>query len=328
MKQLIVFLTCLYLLSGCRKGKTEIFENLRLRYKGADMPVWVRGNGSSDRIVLFLHGGPGECAMCLRKYFMSAENQLIMAYWDQRMSGSSGGMADPSQLNYPQFADDLKQLVLLLKKLFPDKKIFLLGHSFGVEMGWQFLTTENNQSLVDGFIVTNGTYSTYDWLVNLRQWIIEKSIEKNDEKAFEYMNKINLTKENMASTVKWGDWYEIIFRLGGNPIWPSDDQGYNSNLWFFSPHSRFSQMVNTSSYGGYYTNEIFKFDRKDLLKNIAVPITIFWGEKDGIMPLSMANNTSDLLMNKPKPILFKDSWHSPFHTENNLFTEELIKATK
>lgn len=328
MKQLIVLLSCLYLLSGCRKGESEISENLRLRYKGADMPVWVRGNASSDKIVLFLHGGPGECAMCLRTYFRGAENHLIMAYWDQRMSGSSGGQADPSQLTYPQFAEDLKQLVLLLKKLYPGKKLFLLGHSFGVEMGWQFLTTENNQSLVDGFIVTNGTYSTYEWLVSLRHWILEKSLEKNDEKALEYMNNIHLTKENMASSVKWGDWYAILFRLGGNPVWPSDDPGYTCNLWFFSPHSRFSQMVNTSSYAGYYTSEIFGYDRKDLLKNITVPITIFWGEKDGIMPLDVAYKTSELLPNQPKPILFKESWHSPFHTENTRFTEELIRATQ
>jgi len=330
MKQLLLLITCLLTLfiGSCSKDQYEISDNLRLRYKDADMPIWVRGNAGSDRLVLFLHGGPGGCAMCLRTFFESAEEQLIMAYWDQRIAGSSGGTSHPDQLTYLQFADDLKQVILLLKKRYPNKRLYLLGHSFGVEMAWQFLTSGNNQNLVDGFIAMDGTYSTYEWLITSQKWIMNEALIQGDEEAYNYMNNLSLTQSNMSDLVDWGKWYEFIFRLGGNPVWPTDDAEYNLKLWFFSPHSAFSNSLNSSLYDNYYDKEIFTFDRKSLLSNINIPITIFWGEKDGIMPIEHAYQTSALLPGNPTPIIFKNSWHSPFHTENDLFTQELIKATQ
>ncbi|MFN4235616.1 MAG: alpha/beta fold hydrolase [Bacteroidia bacterium] len=328
MKKILLLFTCLCFFVGCTKDDFEISDNLRLRYKNADMPIWIRGNSNADRIVLFLHGGPGGCAMCLRTYFQSVEKHLIVAYWDQRLAGSSGGKSHPNQLTYLQFADDLKQVVLLIKKQYPNKRLYLLGHSFGVEMAWQFLTTDNNQALVDGFIVMDGTYSTYEWLIASQKWIKNEAMIQGDKEAYDYMNNLNLTNNNMSDLVDWAVWYKYIFRLGGNPVWPSDDSGYNLKLWFFSPHSTFSNSLNSSSYDNYYDKEIFTFDRKNLLTNINIPVTIFWGEKDGIMPVEHAYQTSDLLLEKPTPIIFKNSWHSPFHTENEKFTQELIKATQ
>lgn len=313
---------------GCNKDEDELTHNLRLRYKGADMPIWVRGNAASDRMVLFLHGGPGGCSMCLRRYFSEVEKQLTMVYWDQRMAGSSGGSGEPTQLNYPQFADDLKQVVLLLKQQYPNKRLFLLGHSFGVEMAWQFLTTDNNQNLVNGFIAMDGTYSTYEWLLSVQDWVKENALIKGDKEAYDYMNSITLTKENMSEVVEWDEWYERMFRLEANPVWPSDDEGYTFELWFKSPHSQFSQNLNSTLYNQYYEKEIFTFDRKDLLNTVTIPITIFWGEKDGIMPLSHAYQTSALLPSNPIPVVFKNSWHSPFQTDQDLFIQELLNATQ
>lgn len=329
MKQVLTTLILLVIiLSGCDKNEKKLSHNLRLRYKGADMPLWIRGNNSSDRIVLFLHGGPGGCSMCLRRYFLEAEEQLVMAYWDQRMAGSSNGSGETSQLNYVQFADDLKQVVLLLKQQYPSKRLFLLGHSFGVEMAWQFLTTDNNQSLVSGFIAMDGTYSTYEWLLSVQNWAKDRALVKGDQEAYNYMNNISLTKQNISEVVKWEEWYEKMFRLDANPIWPSDDKGYTSELWFKSPHSQFSQNLNSTLYEDYYKKEIFTFDRKDLLRSVTIPVFIFWGEKDGIMPVSHAYETSSLLPGNPSPILFKNSWHSPFQTDQDLFTQELLKATR
>jgi pimeloyl-ACP methyl ester carboxylesterase len=250
-----------------------------------------------------------------------------MAYWDQRLAGSSGGTADLDQLTYAQFADDLRQVVLLLRKQYPDKKIYLLGHSFGVEMAWQFLTTGDNQNLVDGFIAMDGTYSTFEWLLDLQQWIADRALETGDQEAYDYISNIVLTRENMQQTVEWGEWYQRIFRLDGNPVWPSDDPGYDANLWFASPHSRFSEMLNSGSYDNYYNEEIFRFDCKSKLAQVTIPVHIFWGVKDGIMPLSHAYRTAALLPGTPEPVLFQNSWHSPFHTETERFVEELVRAT-
>ncbi|WP_035361959.1 hypothetical protein [Dyadobacter alkalitolerans] len=71
---------------------------LFLRHKGANMPIWVKGNSQPNKIVLFVHGGPGDCAMCYRYYLKDLENDVMMAYWDQRVAGASSGKVDTATL--------------------------------------------------------------------------------------------------------------------------------------------------------------------------------------------------------------------------------------
>ncbi len=327
MKRYTIFiaLAALFSLFACTKPTQPVSDNLRLRHKGADMPIWVRGNMDSRKIVLYLHGGPGECAMCLRDYFAPVEEKVAVAYWDQRIAGSASGNADPATLTYPQFADDLRMAVLLLKQQYPDAKIYLFGHSFGVEMAWQFLTTGDNQQLVSGFVAMNGTFSTFDWLKSVQKWIIEQAKTQNDAEAEQYMKNIQLTRDNMASVVQWGEWYSRMFRLGANPVWPSDDKGYKRKLWFATPHSKPSQMTNTAQYDDYYAREIFTFNRRDLLKNVRIPVALFWGAKDGIMPIAHAYETRELLSVPTNIIRFDNSWHTAFHTEQEKFAMELLR---
>ncbi|MFN7118650.1 MAG: alpha/beta fold hydrolase [Saprospiraceae bacterium] len=329
MKNIIKLLSLLaiiitFVLTACTQNdEVELSENLRLRHKGADMPIWVRGNLQSKKILLFLHGGPGECAFCLREFFTKIEQEMAVVYWDQRIAGSASGNADPKTLTYVQFAEDLKMVIQLLQKQYNNTEIYLLGHSFGVEMAWQFLTTGDNQNLVKAYIALDGTYSTYDWLVQVREWVIREARLKNDKEAEEFMLAHPVTRENMRS-INWGDWYSRMFRVGANPVWPTDDKGFVFNQWFKTPHSKFSQIANTSQYNDYYAKEIFNFDRSTLLKNVKIPVALFWGAKDGIIPIEVGYKTRDLLTTSVTFITFENSWHSAYHTENEKFSEALL----
>ena len=77
------------MLAGC--GAADDFWFVRER--GADMPVWVRGKLDSDKLLVFLHGGPGENALSNadRPSFQALERRMGVVYWDQRLSGSSRG---------------------------------------------------------------------------------------------------------------------------------------------------------------------------------------------------------------------------------------------
>lgn len=39
------------------------------------MPVWVRGNIASNKLVLYLHGGPGDCSICYRDYLQTIDKE-------------------------------------------------------------------------------------------------------------------------------------------------------------------------------------------------------------------------------------------------------------
>lgn len=326
---LFALAVCAGIFSSCSADEdpAAFSENLRLRHKGADMPVWVRGNLASRKILLFLHGGPGECSVCMRDFFADIEQEIAVAYWDQRIAGSASGNADPATLTYPQFAEDLGLVVQLLKAHYPEAEIYLLGHSFGVEMAWQYLTTGNNQREVRAFIAMDGIYSTYDWLVQVREWVIREATAQGDAEALAFMQGNPITRENMRS-INWGDWYSRMFRLGANPVWPTDDKGYVFSLWFRKPHSKLSQMANTGQYDRYYAEEVFNFDRGPLLKNVTIPVALFWGVKDGIIPVEMADRTRQLLGRPVTFVPFFNSWHSPMHTEREKFGSALLDFVK
>lgn len=141
MKQLklVAFVAVtLLLIVGCNDKYESVRPQtvLYLRHKGADMPIYVQGNPASQTIILFLHGGPGSGAIVAEHWFKGLTKQYAVALWEQRAAGSSSGQVDESTLTYEQFGEDCRHVVDLLQKKYPQAKIFLMGHSFGVELGW------------------------------------------------------------------------------------------------------------------------------------------------------------------------------------------------
>ncbi len=310
-------------LLGCKENDSEPREDatLYLRHKGADMPVWVKGNKQPNKIVLFVHGGPGDCAMCYRYYLKELENDVMMAYWDQRVAGASSGKVDPATLRYAQFGEDMELVIRLLKKQYPNAEVYLLAHSFGVELAWQFLTTGNNQQQVSGAMMVNGMFSYYRWLYQVREWALKQAREKGNVEAENFLTANPVTAQNTA-TVDWEGIYRWMHKLDGNPISLYSDKKYVINYAFNSPNTALAQFTHSKAYGYYGDVESRKFEKGGLLENVRVPIGLFWGAKDGIVPLEVGEETQVLLKNtEVTRVTFAQSWHEPFITETSQFTQ-------
>ena len=89
-----------------------------LRNDGADMPVYVEGNLSSNTFIVVLHGGPGGDAhaynSAISAFSDRMESNFVMVYYDQRGSGTSMGRYKNSILTVEQHAEDLNFLINLL----------------------------------------------------------------------------------------------------------------------------------------------------------------------------------------------------------------------
>jgi pimeloyl-ACP methyl ester carboxylesterase len=323
MKRTITFLFLIsILLSACNdEGDMNVSSDLRLRHKGADMPIWVRGNIASGKLILYLHGGPGDCAMCYRYYFKELEPNYAMAYWDQRIAGSSSGNTDVGTLTYAQFLEDTELVVDLLRQQFPNVDIHLMGHSFGVELGWQYLAKPANQAKVKGFIAVNGIYSSYRWLYNMREWVLARATALNDVGAKNFVLENPLEQKSILS-YPWIDLYRHMYRLDGNPVSLYSDASFVGNYVFFSPNLTFAQFTHGKHYGDVTETDGLVFEKADDLQNITIPVALFWGEKDGVVPVALAHETYDLLTQTSREVvLFTESWHEPFVTEHKKFIE-------
>jgi len=154
----------LVLLIGCRKEKVQYSGNIKdhffLENNGATMPVYVEGNINSNKILIMVHGGPGDGALYYNTEEATniAEKDFAMAYWDQRLAGiTQGNKADVSLKAY---TEDLGKLIVLLRSRYgQSKKIYLIGHSWGGFLVPLFLKEGNNQSLVNGWIQVDGIHN-------------------------------------------------------------------------------------------------------------------------------------------------------------------------
>ncbi len=104
---------------------------------GAEQWVLIRGQDTSNPVLVFLHGGPGSPAIFYgRVAFKSLEQQFTVVTWDQRGCGKSySADIDPQSVNFDQLFSDAHELVQLMSVRFNVQKVFLLGVSWGAILG-------------------------------------------------------------------------------------------------------------------------------------------------------------------------------------------------
>ncbi len=164
--QRIIIGFLLFLLFSCQKEKitigTNVFETFYLENAGASMRLLVEGNTASHTFLIIVHGGPGTGSFVYDTQYISQniENKYAVVFWDQRNAGASQGNSNGNNLNLPQMTDDLKKVIELIKYRYgQNSSVFILGHSFGGLLTASFMTTDQNQSMVKGWIMVDGSHN-------------------------------------------------------------------------------------------------------------------------------------------------------------------------
>lgn len=114
----------------------QINEQLKLPINGVLQYVSIRAEEAGLPLLLYLHGGPGDAALPLvLKYNRELESHFTVAVWEQRGAGKSYYDFGDSIITIDTFLQDLHSLIMLLTGRFHQKKLFLLGHSWGSVLG-------------------------------------------------------------------------------------------------------------------------------------------------------------------------------------------------
>ena len=131
----------------------------RVLLGGMQQTIHIWGTKSENPVVLFLHGGPGvPNRHGMAKNHMDLLDDFTIVAWDQRGTGGSYFGCDPASLTLEQLIGDCAELIEYLCRTLQKKKIFLLGGSWGTELGT--LVCQRYGELVAGYIgygqVVNG----------------------------------------------------------------------------------------------------------------------------------------------------------------------------
>ena len=115
----------------------SIAEMRRVRLGGVDQSIVIRGRDANAPILIWLHGGPGLDATGMWRHFNGAlEEHFVVVYWTQRGTGRSYATnISPASMRISQFVSDLDELITYLTLRFHQRKVVLVGHSWGSTIG-------------------------------------------------------------------------------------------------------------------------------------------------------------------------------------------------
>lgn len=330
MKNIIIVLMCLNLVS-CQKEQINtqgmISEQFYVENNGAKMPVLMEGNINSNAIVLWVHGGPGGTAIGFEndeQISTMLEPYHAVAYWDQRVAGSSQGGFTP-KLELSQYVDDLKKVVAVIKKRYGvEKNIYMLSHSWGGMVAPAFLTEGNNQDSFKGWINVAG----------------EHSYQKNDSLTREYLMSFGAEQIKAGRFVK--EWTSVIETAKANV--PNYTFGVSKTLnacaskveryipeikpfasnegnFFLTRKNLFWLASNGgNTYISGIRQDILKVDYSEKLKNIRIPMLSITGKYDFTVPSGMADEAmKKVSSNYKKQVILQESGHISMKNEPELF---------
>jgi len=223
-------LICLAILAVNSPGKLEplkdsegkeivgsLAEKSFIEIGGIRQGFFIRAENPENPVILFLHGGPGspelpmlipfEISERLEKYF-------TVCYWEQRGAGMSySNSIDPTTMTTAQMVEDTRQMTEYLQHRFNQKKIYLIGHSWGSYLGVKTIEKypQNYIAYIGIGQITNQVESeklAYDYMLQHATEINDKAAVKNlqkfDKNASDFPNQDYLMTVRSSLMNKYG----------------------------------------------------------------------------------------------------------------------------
>jgi proline iminopeptidase len=261
--------------------------------------LWTVSFGDGEPL-FFVAGGPGNAHYYLRR-FDSLSTTHTLVYYDAFGRGKSDTAKNVTEYSLERDIEDLEGL----RKAMGFDKINILGHSYGgvVAQGYAIKYPEN----VSHLIIANSFHSYLMWQENCDN--SNHEIKTNYPEVWEELMKVR--EQGIVSSdpvhyeiygrVPYGFLYAYNpenFKPGGRKPYPNP---MNIKLYY--------QMVGRD--GDFeLTSDIGKFDYRNDLKDLDIPILIYGGRYDRVaVPRMMVEYK--MYCPQAEFVMFEESGHNP-----------------
>ncbi len=295
--------------------------------------IHIKGNDDSAPVLLFLHGGPG---VCNRHTVMTDHKDLcdkfIVVAWDQRGSGGSYKGAEVNTLTVDRLVEDAKELVDFLCKKFNRKKIFIIGGSWGSELGTYlaYRYPEKIAAYVGFGQVVNGAKNeeiSYNFA-------LEEAQKANDEKSISILKKVG---PPVLGVYKGGfdgmmAQRRVMMKYGGYSKNEKKRSYFSSMVvpMVKSKEYSLSDFIGVAKGYKYVLTamwpEVGATDFPSSCTVFKVPFFIFDGKLDMNTPAELVQDWFDMIKAPYKELIwFENSGHNPMNDEGEKFKSLLIE---
>lgn len=294
---------------------------------GMDQWILIRGEDQSKPVLLWLHGGPGSPTMPLAsQHDMELVKHFVVVHWDQRGAGKSYSQAIPTHsMVVDQFVSDTYELTQLLAERFDVPKIYLVGHSWGSQVG--MLVVSQHPELYYAFIGVGQYVNSTEGDAIGYQFALDQAVSEKNEKALEELEEIGpppwTTTGQRSTNAQWIDAFggtgrqfttQDYFRdMINSPEYTFRDlYGFVRGMWF----SGNAMLAN----GEYRRVNLF-----EQVPKVDVPVYFIQGRYDYNTPGDIVERYYEKLDAPQKSLLwFDNSAHFPHWEQPQKFVDALL----
>jgi len=283
---------------------------------GAMTYYWVIGHGTP---LVIVHGGPGASHDYFLPYLLPLARHNKLVFIDERGSGKSSKMDDPTQYTVENMADDVEAV----RQALGLGKISLLGHSYGgvVVQAYAFRYQKNLSHLILG--------STFSSTKEINQALakIKAAMPEADRKRMEAVEEAGLFGKGQPwehgrypeeyAKLAWGIGY-LPFIYVKNPDPNYDPVSSNTTTAW----DVYREMW--GSHGEYIVDGNLKsVEYVDRLPSIKVPTLILVGEHDESDPV-MSKEMHEKIAGS-KLVILPESGHMTFVDQPAMFLKTVTE---
>ena len=337
--KLVAFLTAAACAGGCTStstapirdrqghaiaGSVATLEQIKL----GGVPQWIliRGNSTEKPLLLKLHGGPGQAEMATVRFNRLLEQDFVVVEWDQRGAGKSADAIDPqSAMNAAQLVEDTHDLTELLLERFHQKKLILVGSSWGSVIGLE--TVKKYPDSYRAFVSTGQIANFAQGMDVGYRFLVDEAKKRNKPEALNELTKIGpppyIGEGSNAKREVYGKWLEAF---GG--LWHSSEKfdrvGWmTSSVEYAWPEKLRYTRAAAKSFN-LLLPQLTAVDLDTTVPQVGVPVYFAVGRYDHMAPFEVSQTYfSMLLAPKKEWVWFENSAHFPQWEEMQKFHDLL-----
>jgi pimeloyl-ACP methyl ester carboxylesterase len=294
--------------------------------------ILIRGSDKADPVVLFLHGGPGAADIFLARHFDGKLTQhFVVVHWDQRGAGKSYDSDIPTAaLNRDQFVSDICELSEKLKTRFNVPKVYLVGHSWGSEIG--ILAASRHPELFHAFVGVGQVVEKNEQEEISYRFALDMARNSQNALAIEELEEIGAPPyENHKELTTQRKWLE---RFGG--VTHANKLTFNDYLKIGLTSPDYTLLDGLRFFRGQEFSEKHMWEERmhtnlfQEVPRVDVPTYFFAGRYDYNTPSQLTERYFQQV-NAPSGkqlVWFENSGHMIPYEEPEKYCDELLKVVK
>lgn len=289
-------------------AQTPIDTTEAINAGGIKQVVTLQGEDRSKPLFLFITGGPGSEGIYTenQSYLNLLKKHFVVIAWDQRNCGQTLKLnPSPVKLTVKLYENDTHELVSALLKQFHQKKMVIMGWSWGTVLGF-YMADKHPEQLYAYIAVSPAVNQWESERISLKE-LKQKAEAQKNKRAIAELGKVKIPFENGLQNYYDRKWLSIF---NGETI--DDTTEFKK---YFLENSEMTALFKEANFINLTTS----------LPKVNCPVYFFVGRKDHQTNYMISEKYYKQLVAPKKGIFwFEKSGHLIPVTEPELLQQDVI----